>query len=719
LRTELSSIYDRVPLLADHIKSEARKLFSWTESLDVSIRHVVKDPANQISSALSTGNPPGWRPVLADADSVSRLSQGGRSPISLLSADSPTQKSSACHTDGQRELIEDIADSSESPHSGAELEQAAHVADSAPKGRAASEAMLKSSSKMQQDTRNSPDSITTKDPQHEPHDSPDANPGKEVGEHMGPANYHEDILRGVTNNDLGPGLSAGDGKEVVQPHNHDVGEEDEGDEEDEELEEEQVEQMEQTEGDGEDDALYPAGANDGGAESFGIRVMKQNPEQDEEELQQHDLQKNRLSSSATSDGGINDTPGSPAPEGLDSTQGHMNQSGTPVVTISSSDVASTPEQETEYETEPGQITSNDRVEPHAKTSKVQREHSSITTQRKVDTAGAQSNQVRGFYDEDEIVVANALQGSEITNGSSAESPTNDTPAEDGQLQDPANTDDSNSGLEEDSDHVDTEDDVLIDEPESTPTNVKPRARKASGTHSSVLVTPRKRRKVSGDVIEQLTSSAVKDIPDSLIRPQELSELVVGMLDKSHKGATTALANLFFLIGSPYAVDCLRDACRQAHQLQGIDTIPEEAGARRSTCALDRIHAHDKVSPILRRYHLVQLVRRRNELQQKLNGITRQQEPVVLKYGLRKQPPAKALIGPKDAAGKALRELMKEAYPDNLTGKGEESAQYHQRLKELKNRLSAGYNWHVLQARFGIGILALLPVGKEVGIWNSE
>jgi hypothetical protein len=62
--------------------------------------------------------------------------------------------------------------------------------------------------------------------------------------------------------------------------------------------------------------------------------------------------------------------------------------------------------------------------------------------------------------------------------------------------------------------------------------------------------------------------------------------------------------------------------------------------------------------------------------------------MVLKYGLRRQPPAKALIGPKDAAGKALRELMKEAYLEDLLGKGEESAQYDQRFKELENRLSA-------------------------------
>ena len=156
-------------------------------------------------------------------------------------------------------------------------------------------------------------------------------------------------------------------------------------------------------------------------------------------------------------------------------------------------------------------------------------------------------------------------------------------------------------------------------------------------------------------MEQLTSSAIKNIPDSLIQPQKLLELVVGILDKSHKGATTTLANFFFAIGSPYAIDCLQDAYRQAHHLREIDTIPEEAGARRPTCALDRIYAHDKVSPILRRYHLVQLVRRRDELQQKLNGRTRQQEPVMLKYGLRRQLPAKTLVGPKGAAGKALRD----------------------------------------------------------------
>jgi hypothetical protein len=136
-------------------------------------------------------------------------------------------------------------------------------------------------------------------------------------------------------------------------------------------------------------------------------------------------------------------------------------------------------------------------------------------------------------------------------------------------------------------------------------------------------------------------------------------------------------------------------------------------------ALDRIDMHDKVSPILRRYHLVQLVKRRDELQQELNGVLCQQEPKKLKYRLRTQPPPKVLVGPKGAASRALERLMGEAYSRSLQNTKMETTRSDQRSKELKNRLSAGHNWHALQARFGIGILAFLPVGKEAGVWNSK
>jgi hypothetical protein len=697
--------------LADHIKLEARKLSFWAESLSLSVPQFVQDSADQLGSALSTGDPPGWRPALVDGDPGSVPPKGGRSPISLLSANSSARKSSTCRTDGQYELTEEVANSSGSLHSGTDLGKAPYVGDSAPRERAALEAVLKTSSRMQRDTRDSPANVAANRQQDEPHDSPGANLCKESEEGMSPAHRYRESPRESTNNKLGSRVSTEDEKIVVHPCFQEAAEEDEeaeesegdeGDEGDEEDEEDEEVQMERTEDEGENNALYPAGADDGGTKGIGIHVAKQ-----------------RSYSGARSDGGISDIHDYPASEELVHMQGQVYRSGTPAVTVSSGDAAFVPEQEIGCETELDQVTSNDRVEPHARNTKEQREQSNVTAQRGIGTAGAHSNQFRGFYDEQEIMAVNVLQGIEISDRSSADSYTNNTPVTAGQSQDPASTDDGSSDLEEDSDRVDSKENAFIDEPEATPNTVKARARKAPGPHSSALPTPRKRRKVSGDLADQLTSSAVKNIPESLIQPQKISELVMRMLDESHKGATMALANLFFTIGSPYAVECLRDACRQVHNLRGVETFPEEAGARRSTCALDRLHAHDKVSPILRRYHLVQLVQRRDELQKKLNGTARRQEPVVLKYGVRRQLPAKVLIGPKDAAGKALRELMKEAYPEDLLGKREASATYAQRLKELKNRLSAGYNWHTLQARFGIGILALLPVGKEAGIWNSE
>jgi hypothetical protein len=121
------SIYDRVPLLADHIKSEARKLFSWTESLNVSLPYVIKGSADQVGSALSIGDPPGWRSALADRDPSSVPCKGGKLPISLLSVNSPARESLVCRTDSQYDLIEEVANSSGSLYRGTDLEQAPYV----------------------------------------------------------------------------------------------------------------------------------------------------------------------------------------------------------------------------------------------------------------------------------------------------------------------------------------------------------------------------------------------------------------------------------------------------------------------------------------------------------------------------------------------------------------------------------------------------------------
>jgi hypothetical protein len=228
-------------------------------------------------------------------------------------------------------LLEGKASSGEPLHSSTELEQAAHRVDSAPKGRAISGVVLERSSRMQQDTRNSPDNTTTDDPQHEPHSSSDVESGNQAEEHTDFENYGRSSEE-VMNNNLEPGTSVGDEQEVVQAHNHDVGEGGEGDEGDEGGERDEEEQ---TGDENETDARYPAGVNDRGAESLSLHVVKQKPKQDEKEPQRYGRQGSRLSSSATPSGGVNNTYGSPAPEEWDDTQGHADLSDTPAVTISS------------------------------------------------------------------------------------------------------------------------------------------------------------------------------------------------------------------------------------------------------------------------------------------------------------------------------------------------------------------------------------------------
>jgi hypothetical protein len=309
------------------------------------------------------------------------------------------------------------------------------------------------------------------------------------------------------------------------------------------------------------------------------------------------------------------------------------------------------------------------------------------------------------------MVANGPQRGPRSNGSIIDPRTKDTLGTGGYTKDLMDTNDSSSDVEENSDETG---------PEGNASNhVRLRAKRASAANSGITGTLRKRRKMSTHFSEQTTCSTVDNIPDSLIQPPKIYQLIAGMLSKDRKHNTTPLTSFFFAIGSPYAVNSVREACKQVRSVQVSGLFPEETGARRSTRALDRMDMHDKVSPILRRYHLVQLVKRRDELQQELNGTLCQQEPKKLKYGLRRQPPPKVLVGPKGAASQALQRLMGEAYPKTLQDTEIECARYNQRFKELKNRLSAEHNWHALQARFGIGILALLPVGKEVGVWNSE
>lgn len=77
---------------------------------------------------------------------------------------------------------------------------------------------------------------------------------------------------------------------------------------------------------------------------------------------------------------------------------------------------------------------------------------------------------------------------------------------------------------------------------------------------------------------------------------------------------------------------------------------------------------------------------------------------------------------KSAASLALKDLMVEAYP-TLKPPKQSGGKMHdansKKLKALKNRLSTGRNWCLMQQRFPSGILALIPTDGEFEIKNSE
>lgn len=248
-------------------------------------------------------------------------------------------------------------------------------------------------------------------------------------------------------------------------------------------------------------------------------------------------------------------------------------------------------------------------------------------------------------------------------------------------------------------------------------------KRASTAALSTFKTPTKRQKRSADIAGSLANSVVKKVPRHLIQPAELYERIVRVLGDSDNNVVMPLMSFFFSLASPPAIGRLRDACVSVRNSQKHSPLLEEAGVLQSMQALDRIETQEHVSPILRRYHLVQLVKRRDKIYEGIVASGAQSLPLVRQRGLRKQTATSANEGTKRAAALALERLVSEAYPDdtlqmtedNVQGK---TAQREKRFKKLENRLSKGQNWNLLQKKFGIGILALVYTGPDAGFSNT-
>lgn len=214
--------------------------------------------------------------------------------------------------------------------------------------------------------------------------------------------------------------------------------------------------------------------------------------------------------------------------------------------------------------------------------------------------------------------------------------------------------------------------------------------------ATIAETPSKRKKVAVEFTKCLSSLAVEDVPSRLIQPPEVLQLVSEILDEPHKDSAPALTSFFYTVASPYALRRLHEACLSVRNSQTHEPFFGDVDVRHSMRALDNFEMHEHIYPILRRYYLVQLGKCKDTLQkEKLKSLS---NPGItsLKRTLRKKYPIQEDAGTKLAAGLAFEELMIQAYPKYKQETRGKTSQWAKRIKNLRNRLSAGQNWNVFQ-----------------------
>lgn len=174
-----------------------------------------------------------------------------------------------------------------------------------------------------------------------------------------------------------------------------------------------------------------------------------------------------------------------------------------------------------------------------------------------------------------------------------------------------------------------------------------------------------------------------------------------------------LTRLFFAIASPDTFYQLRDACISIRE-NGTSTILQPTNSVAQTIqALDNLEIAVSTNSILRRYHLTRLVDHRNE-RESYHKIERPERAVRIVKD--------SSDGYGRASSLALADLMAQAYLKLKSlprSRGKSEDKYQRKLKSLKNRISSGRNWYLLQQKFSPGILALVHTGKDNKIYNSE
>ena len=211
------------------------------------------------------------------------------------------------------------------------------------------------------------------------------------------------------------------------------------------------------------------------------------------------------------------------------------------------------------------------------------------------------------------------------------------------------------------------------------------------------------------VLEELSP-----IPKELKQPQEVYQIFFSRCKDESYETISLLTRLFFAVASPAAFYQLRDACT-ASRRDEMHRVPRPSTDVLQTLqALDQLDIHVLTASILRRYHLTYLATCRHEKEEHIQS-SKRRVPRQLKYGVSMTQTQRVTARNENDSSSALAAMMKEAYP-SLVKRTEE---YQKKCNTLVQRVQRGRNWYRLQRRLSPGILALVPTGGELDIYNTE
>lgn len=198
--------------------------------------------------------------------------------------------------------------------------------------------------------------------------------------------------------------------------------------------------------------------------------------------------------------------------------------------------------------------------------------------------------------------------------------------------------------------------------------------------------------------------------DKIPQPTELLAQCVTKLPDLDLERAAFLVTSFYAIGSTESFQQLRSIFANINE-PWIVLYPGADDTILDTYqAIERLESGTTTASLVRRLHLVSLYDQYLKLQYSMTTQGIDHAPEVSLTCTRK--PRKDTC----AIGKIVSQIPEKAGTLNSSNKDEVFAK---RRKAVRNKLQCAKKWHMLHKKFGLGILALVPLAGEYSITSQE